>query len=73
MNFVICTSLPVDEVKVNYMCNKYGENFVWKYEGKRQLEDQLCRWEDNTKLNHNGINEKCMGYFRAVVTTVMSF
>jgi hypothetical protein len=54
------------------MCNEYGENFVWKYEGKRQLGDQLCRWENNTKLNLKGINEKGMGYVRTVVTTVMS-
>jgi hypothetical protein len=38
-NVVICTAVPVDEVKANYLCNKYGENFVWKYEGKRQLGD----------------------------------
>jgi len=55
------------------MCNKYGENSVWKYEGKRQLGGQLCSWEDSTKLNLYGINEKGMGCFRAVVTTVMSF
>lgn len=69
---MICTALPVDKVKASYMCNEYGENFVWKYEGKRQLGDQLCRWEDNTKLNLKGINEKGMGYVRTVVTTVMS-
>lgn len=72
-NFVICSPLPVDEVKVNDMCDKYEENFVRKYEGKRQLGGPLCKWEDNTKLNLKGINEQDMGYFRAVVTTVMSF
>jgi hypothetical protein len=60
-NFMTCTPLPVDEVKANYMCDKCVENFVWKYEGKRQLGDQLCRWEDNTKMNLIGINEKDMG------------
>ena len=70
---MICTALPVEEIKANYMCNKYGENFVWKYEGKRQLGGQLCRWEDNAKLHLKGMIEKGMDYFRAVVTTVMSF
>jgi len=49
------------------------ENFVWKYEGKRQHRGQLCRWEDNSKLRLKGIIEKDVGYFRAVVTTIMSF
>jgi hypothetical protein len=48
---MICSPLPVEKIKANFMCDKYVENFVWRYEGKRKLGGQLCRWDDNTKLN----------------------